>query len=33
MANKLGQGDAFPHLTLNLVGGEKIDLLLRNAID
>ena len=26
MANKLGQGDAFPHLTLNLVGGEKIDL-------
>ena len=26
MANKLGQGDAFPHLTLNLVGGERIDL-------
>ena len=26
MANKLGQGDLFPPLTLNLVGGGRIDL-------
>ena len=26
MGNKLGQGDPFPQLTLNMVGGGKIDL-------
>ena len=26
MANKLGLGDVFPQLTLDLVGGETIDL-------
>ena len=26
MANKLGQGDLFPPLTLNLVGGGSINL-------